>query len=70
MADRDPKVVLQAYALRVDAARRALLHGRQLARTARRGLGSLWASLALGGVIIIVVVVTTRIVTMLHTTGH
>jgi len=70
VTDRDPKVVLQAHALRVDVARHALLPGSRVARTARTGLGSLWASLALGGVIVIVIIVTTRIVALLHTTGH
>ena len=70
MANPDPKVVLQAHALRVAAARAALLHGDRLARTAHTGLGSLWASLVVGGVTVIVVIVTTRIVTLLQEAGR
>lgn len=68
--ERDPKVVLQAHALRVAAARAALLHGRRAPRTSHTGLGGLWASLIVGAVTIMVVIVTSRVITLLQHAGH
>ena len=56
MTDRDPKIVLQAHSLRVNATCQALLHGTDRVRAARTGgLGGLWVSLALSAVILVVV---------------
>jgi hypothetical protein len=71
VTDRDPKVVLQAHALRVEATRHALLHGTGTVRAARTGgLGALWVSLALGAIILVVIIVTSRVATLLSHTGH
>lgn len=66
MTDRNPKIVLQAHALRVDATRQALLHGTGRARAARTGgLSGLWVSFTLGALILIVIIVISRVVTLL-----
>ena len=63
----DPKVVLQAHALRTQASQEALLHGTGRLRTTRTLLGPLWGSIMLAVVIVVIVVVTSRIVSVL---GH
>jgi len=62
----DPKVVLQAHALRSAATRDAVLHGTNRPRTHRAVLSALWGSVMLAVVIVIVVIVASRIVTVLH----
>lgn len=66
----DPKVVLQAHALRTQATQDALLHGTGRARTPRALLGAVWGSLMLAVVIVVIVVVTSRIVSVLSHTHH
>jgi hypothetical protein len=65
----DPNVVLRAHALRVTAARTALLHGHRAPRTARTGLAALWVSFAVGALALIAVVVTVRVMALLQQTG-
>lgn len=63
----DPKIVLQAHALRTQASQEALLHGTGSARTPRALLSGIWGSVMLAVVIVVIVVVTSRIVSVL---GH
>jgi hypothetical protein len=71
VTDRDPKIVLQAHSLRVNATCQALLHGTDRVRAARTGgLGGLWVSLALSAVILVMIIVTSRVMTLLSHTGH
>jgi hypothetical protein len=62
----DPKVVLQAHALRAEATRAALLRGAQPARTSRTRLAPLWASAVLAIVLVGGVLLTVRIIGLLH----
>lgn len=66
----DPKVVLQAHALRTQASREALLHGEHRMRTRRSVTGALFASAVLTAVVVVVVVVTSRIISVLQHTGR
>lgn len=62
----DPKVVLQAHALRSAATRQALLHGDARPRTHRAMIGALWGTVVLAVVIVILVIVASRIITVVH----
>lgn len=66
----DPKVVLEAHALRSQASAKALLHGSRRPRTQRTVVSTLFGSTMLAAVIVTAVIVTNRIVTALHSTGH
>ncbi len=66
----DPQVVLQAHALRTRASTDALLHGSRRARVRRATLATLAGSGLLAGLILGAVVVTTRVVSVLHQSGH
>jgi hypothetical protein len=62
----DPKVVLQAHALRTRETRQALIHGSRAPRLGHGNYGALMASLAVAVAIIIVVFVVARVVSVLH----
>jgi hypothetical protein len=62
----DPKVVLQAHALRTRETRRALVHGSRPPRLGHGAYGALMASGALAVAIVIVVFVVARVVSVLH----
>jgi hypothetical protein len=66
----DPRVVLQAHALRTQACTTALLHGTRRARVTRTVLGPLWGSAVLGALILVIIIVVARIVSVLHHTGR
>jgi ABC-type glycerol-3-phosphate transport system permease component len=62
----DPRVVLQAHALRTRETRRTLVHGSGSARVSHSNYGALLASVTLGVVVIIIVFVVTKVVGALH----
>ncbi len=66
MTSPDPKVVLQAHALRTEATRHAVLHGTRAPRTRPHPNRALWFSLAIAVVILAVVLVVVRVTTTLH----
>jgi hypothetical protein len=65
MTSPDPKVVLQAHALRTAATRQALMHGRTPPRSVR-GNRALWVSFGLAAGIAIVLIVVVRILAAVH----
>ena len=62
----DPKVVLQAHALRTRDTRHALLHGGRSPRLGHGRYGALVASAFLAAGIVIVVFVVAKVVSALH----
>jgi hypothetical protein len=62
----DPKVVLQAHALRTRDTRHALVHGSRAPRLGHGRYGALIASSALAIGIVIIVFVVARVVSALH----
>ena len=62
----DPKVVLQAHALRTRDTRQALVHGGQPPRMVHSSYGALIASTAVAVIIVIAIFVVARITGALH----
>jgi hypothetical protein len=68
VAQPDPKVVLQAHALRARLTRQALMHGNRRPRTRHGGVRTFLVSAGVAVLLLVAVVVVGRVAAAMH--GH